>query len=63
MEEITRRRQQSDLASAEIGKLLLKGWAMLADECPSIPRPYLPLLMVLVLPWESEFPRNPVLGS
>ncbi|KAI0091965.1 hypothetical protein BDY19DRAFT_983522 [Irpex rosettiformis] len=35
MEEITRRRQQSDLASAEIGKLLLKGWAMLADECPN----------------------------
>ncbi|KAH9978085.1 hypothetical protein BGW80DRAFT_1285726 [Lactifluus volemus] len=28
------RRQQSDFASAEIGKRLLKGWAMLADECP-----------------------------
>jgi hypothetical protein len=34
-EEITRRRQQSDLASTEIGKRLLKGWAMLADECPN----------------------------
>ena len=36
MEEITRRRQQSDLASAEIGKVLLKGWTMLADECPNL---------------------------
>ena len=34
-EESLRRRQQSDLASTEIGKRLLKGWAMLADECPS----------------------------
>lgn len=33
--EIIHRRQQSDLASAEIGKRLLKGWAMLADECPT----------------------------
>ncbi|KAI9510475.1 hypothetical protein F5148DRAFT_583701 [Russula earlei] len=33
-EESIRRRQQSDLASAEIGNRLLKGWAMLADECP-----------------------------
>ena len=32
---ILRRRQQSDRASAEIGNRLLKGWAMLADECPS----------------------------
>ncbi|KAL0949739.1 hypothetical protein HGRIS_009780 [Hohenbuehelia grisea] len=30
-----RRRQQSDRASTEIGKLLLKGWAMLAEECPN----------------------------
>ena len=30
---ILRRRQQSDRASAEIGNRLLKGWAMLADEC------------------------------
>lgn len=29
------RRQQSDAASAEMGRLLLKGWAMLADECPN----------------------------
>ncbi|KAI5124724.1 hypothetical protein M0805_005361 [Coniferiporia weirii] len=32
--ESIRRRQQSDAASAEIGKRLLKGWTMLADECP-----------------------------
>lgn len=32
---ILRRRQQSDRASSEIGNRLLKGWAMLADECPS----------------------------
>ncbi|KAH9947269.1 hypothetical protein B0H21DRAFT_345451 [Amylocystis lapponica] len=34
-EEILRRRQQSDRASAELGKRMLRGWAMLADECPS----------------------------
>ncbi|KAI0254257.1 hypothetical protein BJV78DRAFT_1280275 [Lactifluus subvellereus] len=33
-EESIRRRRQSDFASAEIGNRLLKGWAMLADECP-----------------------------
>ncbi|EJD01332.1 uncharacterized protein FOMMEDRAFT_89227 [Fomitiporia mediterranea MF3/22] len=33
--ESVRRRQQSDAASAEIGVRLLKGWAMLADECPN----------------------------
>ncbi|KII94782.1 hypothetical protein PLICRDRAFT_148974 [Plicaturopsis crispa FD-325 SS-3] len=38
-EESLRRRQQSDAASSEIGKRLLKGWAMLADECPN-PRCY-----------------------
>ncbi|EIN10698.1 hypothetical protein PUNSTDRAFT_142655 [Punctularia strigosozonata HHB-11173 SS5] len=38
-EESRRRRQQSDAASSEIGKRLLKGWAMLADECPN-PRCY-----------------------
>ncbi len=32
-EDALRRRQQSDAASAEIGRRLLKGWAMLADEC------------------------------
>jgi len=32
---ILRRRQQFDRASTEIGNRLLKGWAMLADECPS----------------------------
>ncbi|KAH9938650.1 uncharacterized protein B0H18DRAFT_22300 [Fomitopsis serialis] len=35
MGEILRRRQQSDTASAEIGRRMLKGWAMLADECPN----------------------------
>lgn len=34
-----RRREQSDQASTEIGKRLLKGWAMLGEECPS-PRCY-----------------------
>ena len=33
--ELMRRRHQSDTASSEIGKRLLKGWAMLADECPN----------------------------
>ncbi|PAV21069.1 sjogrens syndrome scleroderma autoantigen 1 family [Pyrrhoderma noxium] len=33
--ESIRRRQQSDEASSEIGKRLLRGWAMLADECPN----------------------------
>ncbi|EPS95377.1 hypothetical protein FOMPIDRAFT_1132570 [Fomitopsis schrenkii] len=35
MAEVLRRRQQSDTASAEIGRRMLKGWAMLADECPN----------------------------
>ncbi|KAH9482918.1 hypothetical protein JR316_0005018 [Psilocybe cubensis] len=34
-EETRRRRAQSDQASSEIGKRLLKGWAMLGDECPN----------------------------
>ncbi|KIK98758.1 hypothetical protein PAXRUDRAFT_646635 [Paxillus rubicundulus Ve08.2h10] len=34
-EETIRRRQQSDQASTEIGKCLLKGWAMLGEECPN----------------------------
>ncbi|KAJ7937131.1 hypothetical protein B0H13DRAFT_199310 [Mycena leptocephala] len=34
-EESRRRREQSDEASAAIGQRLLKGWAMLADECPN----------------------------
>ncbi|KAF8529067.1 hypothetical protein BU17DRAFT_73275 [Hysterangium stoloniferum] len=29
------RRAQSDMASAEIGKRMLRGWAMLAEECPN----------------------------
>jgi hypothetical protein len=33
--EARRRRDQSDQASAEIGRRLLKGWAMLGDECPN----------------------------
>ncbi|RDX53102.1 hypothetical protein OH76DRAFT_1454011 [Lentinus brumalis] len=34
--ELMRRRHQSDTASTEIGKRMLKGWAMLADECPNV---------------------------
>jgi len=34
-EETRRRRAQSDQASSEIGKRLLKGWAMLGEECPN----------------------------
>ncbi|KAJ7283734.1 hypothetical protein C8J57DRAFT_1293412 [Mycena rebaudengoi] len=34
-EESRRRREQSDAASSAIGQRLLKGWAMLADECPN----------------------------
>ncbi|KAH9853806.1 hypothetical protein C2E23DRAFT_867798 [Lenzites betulinus] len=33
--ESLRRRQQSDTASAEIGRRMLNGWAMLGDECPN----------------------------
>ncbi|KAF9263488.1 hypothetical protein L218DRAFT_999372 [Marasmius fiardii PR-910] len=33
--ESLRRREQSDRASAELGNRLLKGWAMLAEECPN----------------------------
>ncbi|KAJ7507716.1 hypothetical protein B0H11DRAFT_138868 [Mycena galericulata] len=35
-EESRRRAEQSDAASSEIGQRLLKGWAMLADECPNV---------------------------
>ena len=35
-EEMRRHREQSDTASSEIGKRLLKGWAMLGDECPNV---------------------------
>lgn len=31
--ESRRRREQSDRASSEIGRRLLKGWALLGDEC------------------------------
>ncbi|KAF8627162.1 hypothetical protein AX15_004482 [Amanita polypyramis BW_CC] len=34
--EISRRREQSDRASREIGNRLLRGWTMLADECPAL---------------------------
>ncbi|KAJ1311039.1 hypothetical protein OPQ81_009544 [Rhizoctonia solani] len=34
-EETLRRRAQSDRASTEIGNRMLKGWAMLAEECPN----------------------------
>ncbi|KAI0321884.1 hypothetical protein OF83DRAFT_133147 [Amylostereum chailletii] len=32
-EELLQRRHQSDIASSEMARLLLKGWAMLAEEC------------------------------
>ncbi|PBL02492.1 hypothetical protein ARMGADRAFT_1005850 [Armillaria gallica] len=35
-EESRRRREQLDMASAELGKRLLQGWAMLGDECPNV---------------------------
>jgi len=34
-EESIQRRNQSDQASREIGQRMLRGWAMLADECPN----------------------------
>ncbi|KAF9055161.1 hypothetical protein BDZ89DRAFT_975431 [Hymenopellis radicata] len=34
--ESRRRREQSDRASTEIGKRLLKGWTMMAEECPNL---------------------------
>lgn len=34
-EETRQRRAQSDRASSAIGNLMLKGWAMLGDECPN----------------------------
>ncbi|KAJ7068188.1 hypothetical protein C8F01DRAFT_1117230 [Mycena amicta] len=34
-DESRRRREQSDAASSAIGERLLKGWAMLAEECPA----------------------------
>lgn len=33
--EMIARREQSDRASAEIGRRLLQGWAMLGEECPN----------------------------
>jgi hypothetical protein len=33
--EVTNRREQSDRASSKIASRLLKGWAMLAEECPN----------------------------
>ncbi|KAF5388299.1 hypothetical protein D9615_000340 [Tricholomella constricta] len=54
-EETRRRREQSDTASAEIGKRLLKGWAMLGDECPN-PRCY---GVPLVRPTKAGGGKNP----
>jgi len=54
-EESIRRRQQSDFASAEIGNRLLKGWAMLADECPGSSCYGIPL----VRPPKSGRNKNP----
>ncbi|KAH7922460.1 hypothetical protein BV22DRAFT_1131426 [Leucogyrophana mollusca] len=54
-EEMVRRRQQSDRASAEIGKRLLKGWAMLGEECPNIRCYGVPL----VRPPKASGDKNP----
>ena len=35
-EENRRRRAQSDRASEELGRRLLRGWAMLGEECPNV---------------------------
>ncbi len=43
-EETRRRREQTDRASAEIGRRLLQGWTMLGDECPSESCYYVPLV-------------------
>jgi hypothetical protein len=43
-EEIRHRREQTDRASAEIGRRLLQGWAMLGDECPNDDCYYVPLV-------------------
>jgi hypothetical protein len=43
-EELLDRRQRLDAASSEIGKRLLKGWAMLSDECPNEGCYYVPLV-------------------
>ncbi|KIJ70174.1 hypothetical protein HYDPIDRAFT_104849 [Hydnomerulius pinastri MD-312] len=54
-EEMIRRRQQSDQASTEIGKRLLKGWAMLGEECPNARCYGVPL----VRPPKSSGDRDP----
>ncbi|KAJ3573863.1 hypothetical protein NP233_g2135 [Leucocoprinus birnbaumii] len=43
-EETRRRREKTDLASAEIGRRLLQGWTMLGDECPRDECYYVPLV-------------------
>ena len=43
-EETRRRREQTDRASAEIGRRLLQGWTMLGDECPRSECYYVPLV-------------------
>ena len=43
-EETRRRREQTDRASAEIGRRLLQGWTMLGDECPRNECYYVPLV-------------------
>jgi len=53
--ETRRRREQSDRASSEIGKKLLKGWAMLGDECPNETCYGVPL----VRPPKSGIDRDP----
>ena len=43
-EETRRRREQTDRASAEIGRRLLQGWTMLGDECPRSECYFVPLV-------------------
>ncbi|KAL1739404.1 hypothetical protein HDZ31DRAFT_23018, partial [Schizophyllum fasciatum] len=58
-EESRRRRELVDAASSEIGKRLLKGWAMLSDECPSSECWGVPL----VRPPKAGGGKNPLMVS
>ncbi|KAF9452474.1 hypothetical protein P691DRAFT_756399 [Macrolepiota fuliginosa MF-IS2] len=54
-EAMRRRREQTDRASAEIGRRLLQGWTMLGDECPRDACYYVPL----VRPPKAGSEQNP----
>ncbi|TEB30181.1 hypothetical protein FA13DRAFT_1792646 [Coprinellus micaceus] len=57
-DESRRRREQSDRASAEIGNRLLRGWAMLGDECPNDSCFGIPLVRPPNNPDGEKDPRN-----